>query len=199
MTEWLACELLDFGARARNSLTMALEARRLVDVMTVIPLSFGARKTQNYLLCSIQHLANQRDTGILSGLHVLRKDEHFCSTADTRSTEDISIAYTYIHNNPYAHFHIPNPNTMGGAWQAQLPPTARHLTKSPTLACGIVRLQNTRLALIGLRESVATLFPHALDLSHLANGLLELLHPNPQKSVNRLCDREFQGIYVRHT
>jgi hypothetical protein len=40
----------------------------------------------------------------------------------------------------------------------------------------VVRLEYARLTLIGLRESVAALLPHALDLAHFADGFLELFH-----------------------
>lgn len=40
----------------------------------------------------------------------------------------------------------------------------------------IVRLQNTRLRFIRLRESIPALFAHALHLTHFANGFLELFH-----------------------
>jgi hypothetical protein len=55
-------------------------------------------------------------------------------------------------------------------------PTARHLSVSAALFRRIVRLQHARLTLVCLRESVAALFAHALDLADLANGFLELLH-----------------------
>lgn len=54
--------------------------------------------------------------------------------------------------------------------------TARHLTISATLLGGVVSLQHACLTLVRLRESVAALLAHALDLSNFADGFLELLH-----------------------
>lgn len=41
---------------------------------------------------------------------------------------------------------------------------------------GIVGLQDPGLRLVCLTEGIAALFPHTLDLSDLADGLLELFH-----------------------
>ena len=54
--------------------------------------------------------------------------------------------------------------------------TARHLAVPATLFRRIVSLQHARLTLVRLREGVAALLAHALDLADLANGLLELFH-----------------------
>ena len=54
--------------------------------------------------------------------------------------------------------------------------TARHLAVPATLLRRIVSLQHARLTLVRLRESVAALLAHALDLADLANGLLKLFH-----------------------
>jgi len=55
-------------------------------------------------------------------------------------------------------------------------PRARHLSVPTTVLRRVVRLDKLRLAFFRLREGVASLFAHALDLSDFADGLLELLH-----------------------
>lgn len=56
-------------------------------------------------------------------------------------------------------------------------PRARHLAVSAAFARGIVGLEDTGLTFVRLRESISALLAHALHLSYLSNGLLELLHP----------------------
>lgn len=53
----------------------------------------------------------------------------------------------------------------------------RHLSVSPPVPRRIVRIDDARLAFVGLREGVAALFPHPLDLADFPDGFLELLHP----------------------
>lgn len=52
----------------------------------------------------------------------------------------------------------------------------RHLAPPAPLPRGIISLQHAILALVRLTEGIAPLFPHALHLADLADGLLELLH-----------------------
>lgn len=53
---------------------------------------------------------------------------------------------------------------------------AGHLTISSTFSRGIIRLQHSRLRFIGLRESIPTLFAHALNLANFSNSFLKLFH-----------------------
>jgi hypothetical protein len=58
-----------------------------------------------------------------------------------------------------------------------LPPTALQLSVPTTRNRRVIRLQYTRLTLIGLRKGISALFAHALHLPDLPDGFLELLHP----------------------
>ena len=53
---------------------------------------------------------------------------------------------------------------------------SRHLTIPTTTLRSIISPQHTSLRLIGLRESIATLFAHALHLADFTDCLLELFH-----------------------
>lgn len=54
-----------------------------------------------------------------------------------------------------------------------------HLSVSTSLLSGIVSSNDLLLAFIGLREGKTSLLSHSLYLSHLSDGLLELLHSWP--------------------
>lgn len=60
---------------------------------------------------------------------------------------------------------------------------AGHFSVTATVLGCIVRLQDTSLTLVGLREGIATLLAHALDLPYLSDCLLELLHPTRAVSI----------------
>lgn len=75
----------------------------------------------------------------------------------------------------------PSRENSNNAQKQRLPirPRARHLSISASFPRRIIRLQHPRLTLIRLREGIATLLPHTLHLSDLADRLLELLHTRP--------------------
>jgi hypothetical protein len=59
---------------------------------------------------------------------------------------------------------------------ASLWPRTRHLAIPPSFSRCVIRLQDSRLRLISLREGIAALLAHTLHLADFANSLLELFH-----------------------
>lgn len=85
-------------------------------------------------------------------------------------------------------------------WNAQIIihsfPRTHHLAMSSSLFRSIIRLQHSRLTLICLRESVAALFAHALYLSDLADGFLELFHSTRLLLASYPSKQQRKGTYL---
>lgn len=99
----------------------------------------------------------------------------------------------FIISHTYAYKHVERTLAMSMPMQRSAffsVPATSHLTISSSFPRGIVSLQNSRLRFIRLRESITTLFAHALYLANLADGLLELLHPVVLLARLSMCEDE---------
>lgn len=61
-----------------------------------------------------------------------------------------------------------------------------HLSVPSSVLRRVVRLEHACLRLVRLREGVPSLLAHALYLAHLADRLLELLHPDETRTVSKV-------------